>query len=358
MTMTKVKQLNPKPFYWALLGMSVITALILVRFWSWWKWALSPVEQGNTTENVKFQVKPGTYGQQIGQELEKAGLIRSASAWNYWSKLEGMAGKNIDFQAGTYEISPSQPMDAIAQKILSGDVVKVDFTIREGWSIKDMAEYLEKQGFFPAADFIAASQKIPYDKYPWLPQGIPHLEGYLFPDTYKIAGDQITPEGIIDVMLNHFQQVALPLYEKGKDQVKNVKNLQEWVTLASIVEKEAVVGSERKTISGVYHNRLEKGMQLGADPTVEYGLGVKQTKEKPLTFAQVAIPNPYNTYINFGLPPTAIASPGLASLEATLYPEQTDYLYFMARYDGTHIFSRTAAEHEAAISQVEKMLGE
>ena len=97
-------------------------------------------------------------------------------------------------------------------------------------------------------------------------------------------------------------------------------------------------------------------MRLAADPTVEYGLGIRQTKEKPLTYRQIETPSPYNTYMNTGLPPTAISSPGKASLKATLNPEDTEYFYFMARYDGTHIFSRTATEHEAAIAEVERML--
>jgi UPF0755 protein len=118
--------------------------------------------------------------------------------------------------------------------------------------------------------------------------------------------------------------------------------------------KRAVIATERKLIAGVFTKRLQEGMTLGADPTVEYGLGIRQTREKPLTLKQVNTPSPYNTYINPGLPPTPIAAPGLASLEATLYPENTDFLYFMARYDGTHIFSKTAAEHEAAIANVDK----
>ena len=183
---------------------------------------------------------------------------------------------------------------------------------------------------------------------------LPHLEGFLYPDTYQLDGDAISPEAVIKQMLGRFEQLALPIYQKNQ---KNTKlDLKEWVTLASIVEKEAVVASERNRISGVFNNRLNKGMTLGSDPTVEYALGIRQTKEKPLTFKQVETPSPYNTYINVGLPPTPIASPGIASLEATLTPENTEYLYFMARYDGTHIFSRTQAEHDAAIAKVDQQL--
>jgi UPF0755 protein len=217
-----------------------------------------------------------------------------------------------------------------------------------------MAEYFEKREFFTAEEFIEATKNIPYSDYPWLPPDLPHLEGFLFPDTYKIIADNLTPEAVVDQMLAHFEEVALPVYEKGKTATD--LDLKEWVTLASIVEKEAVVSSERGIIAGVFNNRLERGMLLGADPTVEYGLGIRQTKDKPLTYAQVETPSPYNTYLNVGLPPTAIGSPGKASLKASLYPEETEYLYFMARYDGTHIFSRTLAEHNAAIAEVERAL--
>jgi UPF0755 protein len=217
-----------------------------------------------------------------------------------------------------------------------------------------MSAYFEAQGFFPAKDFMAVASQVPYAQYPWLPSGLPHLEGFLYPDTYQLDGDAVTPEAVIKQMLDRFEQLALPIYQKNQ---KNTKlDLKEWVTLASIVEKEAVVAGERNRIAGVFTSRLNKGMKLGSDPTVEYALGIRQTKEKPLTFKQVETPSPYNTYVNVGLPPTPIAAPGIASLEATLAPEKTEYLYFMARYDGTHIFSRTQAEHDAAIAKVDQQL--
>ncbi|MGK7918917.1 MAG: endolytic transglycosylase MltG [Trichodesmium sp.] len=350
---------NRALFYLAILPVSC--GIFAWQGWSWWSWVSSPlVSSTSTTQSsqadaITIKIPVGTFGQQIGVDLEKAGIIRSATAWNLWVKWLSLTNPDMEFKAGTYNLSPTEPLSAIADKILSGDVVKLSYTIREGWSIKQMAEYLEAQGFFPAEDFIASTKNIPYDKFPWLPQGIPHLEGYLFPDTYKIAAEKTTPEAIVDQMLGQFEQIALPVYQKDQKNMEKF-TLHEWVTLASIVEKEAVVSEERGIISGVFNNRLEKGMRLAADPTVEYGLGIRQTKEQPLTYRQVETPNPYNTYLNIGLPPTAIASAGLASLEATLNPEDTEYLYFMARYDGTHIFSRTAAEHETAIAEVEQML--
>ncbi|MCU0541583.1 MAG: endolytic transglycosylase MltG [Oscillatoriaceae cyanobacterium Prado104] len=343
-------------FYLALLP--VIWGVAAWQGWAWWSWASAApkTSAGNPGEDaaVSIQIPEGTASQKIGRDLEAAGLIRSAAAWNMWTRWLTLQNREGGFKAGTYELSPTQPLSSVAEKIWNGEVVQQSFTIPEGWSLQQMAEYFEAQGFFPAKEFMAAASQVPYAQYPWLPSGLPHLEGFLYPDTYQLDGDRITPQAAIAQMLGRFEQVALPVYQQNQ---KNTKlSLKEWVTLASIVEKESVVASERKRIAGVFTNRLNKGMKLGADPTVEYALGIRQTKEKPLTFKQVETPSPYNTYLNVGLPPTPISAPGLPSLEATLAPENTEYLYFMARYDGTHIFSRTQAEHDAAVAQVDRQL--
>ncbi|MEG4581033.1 endolytic transglycosylase MltG [Microcoleus sp. MON1_C5] len=345
-------------FYLALLP--AIWGVCAWQGWAWWSWASAPPKIAETSTSppedaaVLIQIPEGTPSQKIGRDLEAAGLIRSSSAWNMWTRWLTLQNREGGFQAGTYKLSPTQPLSAVADKIWKGEVVQQSFTIPEGWSLQQMSAYFEAQGFFPAQDFMAVASQVPYAQYPWLPSGLPHLEGFLYPDTYQLDGDAISPQAVIKQMLGRFEELALPIYQKNQ---KNTKlDLKEWVTLASIVEKEAVVAGERNRISGVFNNRLNKGMPLGSDPTVEYALGIRQTKEKPLTFKQVETPSPYNTYINVGLPPTPIASPGIASLEATLTPEKTEYLYFMARYDGTHIFSRTQAEHDAAIAKVDQQL--
>lgn len=321
--------------------------------WSWWNWASAPVAAASPDEQsdqaVQIQIPSGTPGQQIGYDLEAAGLIRSALAWKLWSRWKAVRDGTGGFQAGTYVLSPTDSLPAIATTIWDGQVVQTSFTIPEGWNRKTMAQYFESEGFFPAADFLAATETVPRDRFPWLPETIPHLEGFLYPDTYQLPAAAITPEVIVDQMLQRFESVALPLYQK---QTAATGSLVNWVTLASIVEKEAVVPEERPLIAGVFAKRLQQNIPLGADPTVEYGLGIEQTPEKPLTWAQVETPSPYNTYLNSGLPPTPISSPGLSSLEASLSPQKTDYLYFVARYDGTHVFSRTLAEHEAAQAQI------
>ncbi|HLO52242.1 MAG TPA: endolytic transglycosylase MltG, partial [Kamptonema sp.] len=323
-------------FYLILLP--AIWGLFAWQGWAWWSWVSSPPKTAAPNASpqqsaVSIQIPPGTSSQQIGKDLEAAGLIRSATGWNLWARWLTLQNRQGGFKAGTYQLSPTVPLTAIADKIWKGEVVQLSFTIPEGWSLEQMGSYFEAQGFFPKADFLAAASQVPYGYYPWLPSGLPHLEGFLYPDTYQIEGDRVNPEAVVKQMLSRFEQVALPLYQKDQKQTK--LDLKDWVTLASIVEKEAVVSSERKRIAGVFSKRLQLGMNLGADPTVEYALGIRQTPDRPLTLKQVQTASPYNTYVNAGLPPTPIAAPGLASLEAALYPENTEFLYFMARYDGT-----------------------
>lgn len=347
--MTLSQRISKWFFY--LLLLPAVLAVAGWQGWQWWSWATDSIDgDGNATEeaaNVKIEISSGTSGQQIGEDLEAAGLIRSQLAWELWLRWQSLVDRSGGFQAGTYEISPTETMDEIAEKIWQGQVAQQSFTIPEGWSLRQMADYFEAEGYFSADEFLAAAQQIPRDRFPWLPADLPKLEGFLYPDTYATT-NQTTPDAVIDQMLTRFAEVALPLFEQGNSPY----TLQEWVTLASIVEKEAVIGEERPTIAAVFAKRLREGMPLGADPTVEYGLGIRQTVDKPLTYAQVNTPNPYNTYINPGLTPTPISSPGLSSLEAALKPGDTDYLYFVARYDGTHIFSRTLQEHEAAKNQI------
>ncbi|HEY9725094.1 MAG TPA: endolytic transglycosylase MltG [Chroococcales cyanobacterium] len=351
--MKAVRRISTWSYYLALLPLTL--GICAWQGWAWWSWAQSPPSQASNAsadKALQIQIPPGTAAQQIGKDLESAGLIRSSYAWRLWTYWLRFNDRDGGFKAGTYRLSPTQPLPAIAQKIWTGEVMQVSFTIPEGWSLQQMATYFESQGYFKAQDFLNAASQIPKDRYPWLPAGIPHLEGYLYPDTYQLPSDRISPQQVIDQMLTRFEQVALPLYQQGRNQTK--LSLNQWVILASIVEKEAVLPAERPRIAGVFTQRLRRGMKLETDPTVEYGLGIRQTADRPLTFAQVKTASPYNTYLNPGLPPTPIASPGVASLKAALYPENTEYLFFVARYDGSHVFSKTVQQHEAAKVAIRK----
>ncbi len=329
-----------------------------LQAWAWWTNASAPTlsvfshqaDEGSKPEPIYLEIAPGTPGQLIGQILTEKGLIRSKTAWKVWTRWQTFREPNGGFQAGAYEFYPTENLDAIATKIWRGEVAQKSYTIREGWTLKEMADYFQSIGFFSAEEFMAAASEIPRNDFPWLPKDIPHLEGFLYPDTYRVNKNQISPQAVVRQMLGQFERLALPVYQNGKAQTNY--SLKEWVTLASIVEREAVLPEERPLIAGVFARRLKEGMPLGADPTVEYGLGVTQTPDRPLTWEQVETPSPYNTYLNLGLPPTPIGSPGLASLAASLNPQKTEYLYFVARYDGTHVFSRTFEEHQRAQEEI------
>jgi UPF0755 protein len=326
----------------------------------WWDWAVSPVQSKQVTNPPRqrlegfapqrLEVLPGQSADAVGEKLQAAGLIHSQLAWKLWVRWLKFQDPQSGPQVGTFALSPQDSLTAIADQLWQGKVLQTQFTIPEGWSMRQMGAYFQSQGLFSAADFTQAAQKLDRNLYPWLPADLTSLEGWLYPDTYQLPEGQVTPQAVIDLMLKQFATVALPLYRQHQAATK--LSLKDWVILSSIVEKEAVIAKERPIIAAVFLNRLQQNISLGADPTVEYGLGVTQTPDRPLTLAQVQMPSPYNTYINLGLPPTAIASPGLASLEAVLRPQPTADLYFVARYDGTHVFSRTLAEHEAAQGRI------
>ncbi|MEB3273148.1 MAG: endolytic transglycosylase MltG [Prochlorothrix sp.] len=340
-------QPDSSPLPWRTYGVVILLVMGLGTWqgWRWWHWAKAPVDTSQGRIQVQLEIEPGTPAQYIGEDLAAAGLIRSAFAWELWSRWWSLTHPGQQhYQAGLYTLSPSQTMLEVAEVLATGQVQETTVTIPEGWSRQQMADYFEAQGFFAAEDFLAATRVIPRDRFPWLPDDLPHLEGFLFPDTYALGSTQTDPDTLISQMLRQFENAALPLAPDPT----NPLSLQDWVTLASIVEKEAVIPEERQRIAGVLANRLRIGMNLQVDPTVEYGLGIQQTPDRPLSLAEVQTPSPYNTYLNPGLPPTPIASPSRASLEAVLSPEAHDYLYFVARYDGTHVFSETFADHEAA----------
>jgi len=397
--MTKTKSKTLTPLLLLLAAATTITGIGL-----WWLWAIAapgshflthfeaqpPITNIKLSKfrqsKVKLKIADGASTQAIGADLETAGVIRSGLAMRLWLKWEEWQGDRLPLRAGVYEFKLDQSLPQVIRQIKTQLPLEVSFTIPEGWAIAEMAQYFEQQGFFSAQDFLQAvgksltnesidrsRLKAIMKRHPWLPPQISSLEGFLYPDTYRIVPDQATPELVADIMLNRFAEVALPIYQRPIPKPikpvppKNIKarcqspcqpnlSLLEWVTFASIVEKEAVIDQERAIIAGVFWQRLKLNMRLESDPTVEYGLNIKQTKDQPLTLTQVRTSSPYNTYLNQGLPPGAIASPGLKSLKATLNSANTDFLFFVARYDGSHIFSRTLAEHEAAIATVNEAL--
>ena len=303
---------------------------------------LSPVDISN--ENyIKYEVKSGSSSRQVASDLQEKGLIKSAFVFSIYSKY-----KNYDtkLKAGVYLLSPSMSTEEILAKIAGGKSENLDkkVTIPEGFNLQQIAEILEAKGIVTADAFIdAATVKNFQQKYEFLKELPPErsLEGFLFPDTYYFQQGK-APEYYIEIFLDRFTQIYFKNNRLDEKQKLIDMTTYDIVTLASIIEAEAKLDEERPIISGVFHNRLNIGMPLQSCATVEYALG---EHKKVLTLKDLEIESPYNTYKYLGLPPGPICSPGLSSLKAAVNPAGVDYLYFVAKGDGSHLFAKTLAEH-------------
>lgn len=306
---------------------------------------LMPVETGPLVAPVVVEVPAGSTAAAVGELLERQGLIRSALLFRVMARLEGLDGS---LQAGYYRLRPDMRLQEVLRMMARGAVAVEQVTIPEGATIRTIAAQLQRRGLVDAERFmeLASDDTWLLGEQRSIPKPPGSLEGYLFPDTYRFEVGQ-GEASIIQKMVARFAEKVLPVYEElGQD---SGLSLHEAITLASIIEKEAMRDSERPLISSVFHNRLRLGQPLQADPTLMYVLDPAPRK---LYNKHLAIDSPYNTYRYRGLPPTPIASPGLASIRAALAPADTPYLYFVARGDGTHIFSRTFQEHVRARQQV------
>lgn len=312
----------------------LLTILAILLFFSFLSLYLTFSLQspaGSETKAMIFEIKPATSSTQIAEELETKGLIKSKWLFLIYLKL-----KRGIIKAGTYEFSPSENLVQIVDKITKGDVKEWVVTFPEGFSLKDMGERLQEKGVLKKEDFLKeASLVYKYQKdFAFLEVKASNLEGYLFPDTYHF-GLNVNAEELINKMLKNFEKKVNP---------KDISALSSVIILASIVEREANKPEDRAKIASVYLNRLAKNMKLEADPTVQYAKG----SWEPITQQDYQkINSPYNTYKYSGLTPGPISNPGLASIQAVLNPEKTDYFYFFHTKDGQTIFSKTKEEHEA-----------
>jgi len=298
---------------------------------------------------VAFVVAPGESAGDIAANLQRAGLISDASLFRMLVKYYDLSSR---LEAGEYELAPTMTMMEIAEKLQHGRLRETEITIPEGWRLEEIAAYLEKKGIAKQGDFLtlAAADWEGFDFLKDRPTRA-SLEGYLFPDTYRI-GPSFGAREVISLMLADFDK-RVTAEMRAQAQARGM-TLREVVTLAAIVEREAVIPDERPIIAAVYLNRLEAVMYLGADPTVQYAIGFSQKTGKwwnPLTAEDYqTVDSPYNTYTHLGLPPGPVCNPGLASMEAVLHPAEVDYLYFLrndVKGDGSHVFAHTFEEHLA-----------
>jgi UPF0755 protein len=283
-------------------------------------------------------IKPKTGVQEIAAILRDAGIIRSTWAFLALAYLQGSLKR---LQSGEYEFHTGMSLLEILQRLESGRVVTHQVTIPEGFTAEDIAKLLaterlaDPERFLALAEDpeVAAKLNVPADR----------LEGYLFPDTYRLTRG-MGEEEIVRFMVARFHQAIPPDIEERAARLG--LDLHKVVTLASLIEKEARLDSERPLVSAVFHNRLRVRMPLQSDPTAIYMV------ERPrgrITVADLQRRTPYNTYVVQGLPPGPIANPGHASLHAALHPAPANYLYFVAKNDGSHHFSRTLEQHQDAV---------
>ena len=317
--------------FWGLLALVwIVVGLLYFQ-------ASRPMSDDN--ELQVFEVIPGMTLKKVSQELSQQNLIRSASAFQAIALIQD---KQKLIMIGEYNISPSMLPADILKRITSGKTVLHPVTIPEGYRITEIADLLEKQNLADKETFLQQTKNMK------LVTGVSadSLEGYLFPETYHFG--KFTAEAtIVKKMVETFKKRALK--QEFLTRAREIGfSYHEIITLASLIEKETGKESERKQISSVFHNRLKKNMRLQTDPTVIYAI---ENFDGNIRKRDLKIDSPYNTYRHKGLPPGPIASPGLKSIVAALYPAKTVNLYFVSRQDGSHQFSATLNEHNRAVQK-------
>jgi len=313
-----------------------ILLAVLIPAYGAWQLLMRPEVDVEAGLPVQVEIPEGAGTREIAEILAENGVIENAAMFRLRTRTGDIDGK---LRSGIYDLATGMPYEAVIEKLLAGPPIPyVTVTIPEGYRLEQIAERYEEVAGIPAADFLelAKSQVATFSaNHPYLadvPTG--SLEGYLFPKTYRIV-EGSSASDVIEIMLDQFdlelQEVDLAAaYDRGL-------SLHEVVTIASMVEREAKVGEERPLVSSVIQNRIERGMKLEIDATIEY---VLQANRPRLLNKDLEIDSPYNTYMYGGLPPGPIASPGLASLQAAAQPAETEYIYYvLTSEDGSHTFA-------------------
>jgi UPF0755 protein len=305
---------------------------------------LAPV--ASDAPEVLFTVEPGASLARVARDLASAGLVRDARAVEWLARFRGLS---VSLRAGEYRLSASLTPAEILEAMSEGRVATYPLIVPEGFSAAQIGARLAAAGLAEADAFAAAVE----DPRLAAALGVPatRLEGYLFPETYQLPRG-LSAAQLAEVMVRQFQRVWAELSPSGEPQALS---LHEVVTLASIVEKETGVPSERPLIASVFLNRLARRMRLESDPTVIYGIHAFDGNLRRRHLEDEA--NPYNTYRITGLPPGPIASPGRASLAAVLDPEASEFLYFVSRNDGSHVFAKSYRDHVNNVNHFQRRAG-
>lgn len=296
----------------------------------------------NTAQDVVYEIEPGKAFNTIAKDLESKGLVRNASFFSLYARLKKESSK---VKVGEYLLRTNMLPEEILQVFVSGKSIARAFTVSEGLSTYEIADLYEKEGFGKASEFMAWVHD-PQFIQSLLGEKEESLEGYLFPETYMLTKYTDT-KTLISNMVKRFLYVYNEVSPQSEVQGMTRHQI---VTLASIIEKETGAPEERPLIASIFHNRLTRKMKLQTDPTIIYGKAEKSGKIViNITKADLLTPTRYNTYVIDGLPPTPIANPGREALLAAMKPAHTNFLFFVSKNDGTHIFSEDYKAHQKAV---------
>lgn len=319
-----------------LLAITLVLSLFLLPLAGFGVFVASPAGDG---KNVRiFDFAEGESLKKLAGELENASVISSARLFVVYARLRGADAR---VKAGSYQFNDGLSPAEILRRMVAGEIYAHRFAVPEGYSIYQIAELLEGRGLFKKETFLKQCFYRPLLKE--LGIGGKSVEGYLYPSTYTIPPN-MDEAGLIRMMVGQFDKVYGQRFAERAESL----GLSPWVvvTLASMIEKEAVAPSERPLIASVFKNRLKTGMPLQSDPTAVYGV---RAFAGTVSKRDIARRSPYNTYLIKGLPPGPIGNPGSDAIEAVLAPATTGYLYFVAKMDGTHHFSASLEEHNRAV---------
>lgn len=331
----------------SLLLIGVILLLSGVGMTYFWYSNQLTVAVSQDAKPVIVKVKSGMTTGDIANMLVERGLIRDKSAFLSEAKKEGL---DKSLQAGEYALAKNMNVRQMIEVMAKGVTVYSQITIPEGFTVEQIASLLEEKGLARKDRIVSLAKNYsPFDKVPSRPDVRNRAEGFLFPETYRISRGA-SEEEILQIMAQEFLRQYTPeLQEKARALGLSPYDV---IVLASLIEREVQLAKERPMVARVFLNRIKIGMPLQSCATIQYILGYPKEE---LTIADTQLPSPYNTYLHQGLPPGPVANPGLSSIQAALNPAEGDWLYFVVDgKTGGHRFSRTLAEHEAAIGQIGK----
>ncbi len=326
-----------------LIVIAVVVALGGVVTWQALRFVRTPVSQDDTL--VVFNVKAGQTLRDVASKLEEAKLITDARKFRAYVRIKSLGSK---VRTGEYALKRNMPPEQILKILSSGRSIEYVVTVSEGLNRFEIASIVDRLGIGTRAEFLRLTQDREFIKNT-LGDDLPTLEGYLFPETYYVTRASGV-RGLVRQMVAKFKASFAQVPASVQTDIAVPLNKHQIVTLASIVEKETGSPEERPLISSVFHNRMRKGMKLQTDPTVIYGMWVRAgVWNRNISRQDLVTPSPYNTYVIPSLPPGPIANPGLAALQAAVRPAKSEFLFFVSRNDGTHVFSRDYSQHRAAV---------